>query len=443
MSLRTQYAESTEGHVAYQVFGHGPTDIVLVPDHATNLEIMWEEPSLSRFLTRLSSIGRLICIDMRGTGVSDPIPLGALPTMEQWMDDIRAVVDTVKSKRVVMFGHGDGGMMAIFFVATYPKRTSALILADAFARMLRAPDYDCGLPPQLAPKLLRRIRELWGTGALADTLAPSMAGSASFQEWLGRYERLALSPGEFARMYPSLVLEPDVRPILSTIKIPTLILHRSENSYVRVGHGRYLASHIAGSKYVELPGKDHSFYSGDSGALLAAVQEFLTGRKELPDDDRVLTTVLFTDIVGSTEHAMQLGDRAWCDLVERYYLLVRREVARFRGREVDTAGDGFFAIFDGPARGVRCALTVRDSVRQLGLEIRAGLHTGECQLIGDKVRGIAIHIGARITSAATPGEVLVSRTLKDLVAGSGLLFVARGTYFLKGIPGEWQLFSAS
>ena len=273
-------------------------------------------------------------------------------------------------------------------------------------------------------------------------LAPSLAASSSFREWLGRYERLALSPGEFARIYPALVLETDLRPILSTIQTPTLILHRSENRCIRIGHGRYLARHIAGARFVELPGKDHSFYAGDSGPLLAAVQEFLTGKRELPDDDRVLATVLFTDIVGSTEHAVRLGDRAWRDLVERYHALVRREVATFRGREVNTAGDEFFATFDGPARGVRCALAVRDEVRQLGLEIRAGLHTGECELIGGDVGGIAVHIGARVASAAAPGEVLVSSTVKDLVAGSGLRFVGRGAHTLKGISGEWQLFNA-
>jgi class 3 adenylate cyclase len=363
--------------------------------------------------------------------------------MEQSMDDIRTVVDAIGSERVVMFGHGDGGMMAMFFVATYPKRTSALVLADAFARMLRAPDYGCGLPPHLAPGLVHWLREMWGTGGMADLVAPSLAGSSSFREWLGRYERLALSPGEIARMYPALVLETDVRAILDTIQIPTLILHRSENQCVRIGHGRYLASHIAGAKFVELPGKDHSFYAGDFGALLAAVQEFLTGKRELPDDDRVLATVLFTDIVGSTQHAARIGDRAWGDLIERYHALVRREVATFRGREVDIAGDEFFAIFDGPARGVRCALAVRDAVRTLGLEIRAGLHTGECELVGTRVGGIAVHIGARVASIAAPGEVLVSSTVKDLVAGSRLRFAGRGVHPLKGISEDWQLFRAT
>jgi pimeloyl-ACP methyl ester carboxylesterase len=442
MPPRTRYAATPEGHVAYQLLGDGPGEIVFIPDHASNLEIMWEEPSLARFLMRLSSIGRLICFDKRGTGVSDPVPLGALPTLEQWMDDIRTVVDAVGSERVTVFGHGDGGLMAILFAATYPERTSALILADAFARMVRAADYPCGMPPDVARAYYETLCERWGSGTLENP-GPSMMSNPSFREWRGRFERLSLSPGALAAMYPVIVLQSDVRFVLETIRVPTLVLHRAGNRYIRVGHGRYLAQQIAGAKYVELAGEDHFFHVGDSEALLAAVQEFLTGKKQVHDDDRVLATVLFTDIVGSTERAAEMGDRAWRDLLEGYYAVIRGELARFRGREVDTAGDGLFATFDGPARGVRCALAIRDSVRQLGLEIRAGLHTGECELIGDKVRGIAVHIGARVAAAARAGEVLTSTTVKDLVAGSGLRFIDRGVHLLRGVSGEWKLFGAA
>jgi class 3 adenylate cyclase len=441
MPPRTRYAATPEGHVAYQLLGDGPGEIVFIPDHSSNVEIMWEEPSLARFLMRLSSIGRLICFDKRGTGVSDPVPLGALPTLEQWMDDIRTVVDAAGSERVTVFGHGDGGLMAILFAATYPERTSALILADAFARMVRAADYPCGMPPDVARAYYETLCERWGSGTLENP-APSMMSNPSFREWRGRFERLSLSPGALAAMYPVIVLQSDVRSVLETIRVPTLVLHRAGNRYIRVGHGRYLAQQIAGAKYVELAGEDHFFHVGDSEALLAAVQEFLTGKKQVHDDDRVLATVLFTDIVGSTERAAEMGDRAWRDLLEGYYSVVRGELARFRGREVDTAGDGLFATFDGPARGVRCALAIRDSVRQLGLEIRAGLHTGECELIGDKVRGIAVHIGARVAAAARAGEVLTSTTVRDLVAGSGLRFIDRGVHLLRGMSGEWKLFRA-
>jgi len=437
----TQYALGIEGHVAYQVCGSGPIDIVFIPDWVTNLEIMWEEPSLARFLDRLATIGRLICFDKRGTGLSDPVPLGTPPTLEQWMDDVRTVLDAVGSERAAIFGHGEGGQMAMVFAATYPERTAALVLADTAARRLRAPGYDCGLPAHVAPKVIAFIIREWGKGGAVTDGAPSMAHDEAFHAWRGRYERLAMSPGEFSTMYP-LAVENDLRPILGAIRVPTLVLHRRGNRYIRIGCGRYLASHISGARFVELQGEDHFFHAGDTEAMLGAVQEFLTGARPPVEDDRVLATVLFTDIVGSTEKAAQLGDRAWRDLLERHHALVRTELRRFRGREVDTAGDGFFATFDGPARAVRCGLSIRDAVRPLGVEIRVGLHTGECELMGDKVGGIAVHIGARVAALAAPGEVLVSSTVRDLVAGSGLRFTDRGSRTLKGIEGEWHLYLA-
>jgi pimeloyl-ACP methyl ester carboxylesterase len=439
---KTRYARNKEGsYIAYQVFGEGSLDIVFIPDWVTNLEVMWEEPTLARFLSRLAAIGRVICFDKRGTGVSDPVPLGAIPTFEEWMDDVGCVLDAVGSPRAALLGHGDGAPMAILFAATHPDRTSALVLADAYARRSRATDYHCGVPSRTADTLIEMVLGNWGTGDGTVDGAPSMADNLSLREWRGRYERLAMSPGVFNAVYPN-TLQLDVRPALETIRVPTLVLHRAENRYIRVDNGRYLAQHIDGATFIELPGADHFFHCGDTDAFLGAVQEFLTGAKRLPDDDRVLATVLFTDIVGATEQAERSGDRAWRDLLERHHSRVRQELERFRGREIDTAGDGFFATFDGPARGVRCALAIRDAVRSLGIEIRAGLHTGECELLGDKVAGIAVHIGARVMGIGDAGEVLVSRTVKDLVVGSGLDFTDHGVHTLKGVAGDWELFSA-
>jgi pimeloyl-ACP methyl ester carboxylesterase len=442
MRPRTRYAKNKEGQsVAYQAFGDGPPDIVFIPDWVTNLEIMWEEPTLARFLDRMASFGRLICFDKRGTGVSDPVPLGAVPTWEEWMDDVGTVLDAVGSERAAVFGHGDGGQMALLFAATYPNRTSALVLADAYARRRRAPDYPCGVPLQVAEQLIEFVLTDWGKGEATVHGAPSLARNPSFVEWRGRYERLSMSPGQFKSIYP-LTYELDFRPVLETIRVPALVLHRAGNPYVVLENGRYLADHIEGAKFVEVPGEDHFFHAGDIEALLGPVREFLTGTREIPVEDRVLATVLFTDIVGATEHAARLGDRIWADLLERHHATVRQQLERFRGREIDTAGDGFFATFDGPARGVRCGLAIRDAVKSLGIEIRAGLHTGECELIGEKVGGIAVHIGARVMSTAEAGDVWVSRTIKDLVAGSGLEFTGRGTHKLKGVAGEWELFAA-
>jgi class 3 adenylate cyclase len=442
MTPDVHYARGPEGHVAYQVTGGGPVDIVFVPDWVTNVEVMWEEPAIARFFTRLGSIGRLISFDKRGSGISDPVPLGALPTLEQWMDDIRTVLDAAGAGRAVVFAHGDGAPMAMLFAASYPERTVALVVADGTARKLRAPDYPHGIPLDVAPRHLEAMIAEWGTGHAVRIGAPSMASEAA-RRGRARLERLAMSPSAFAGEY-QVALNADVRAILGTIRVPTLVLHRAGNRYIRVGNGRYLAEHIPRARFVELPGDDHLFYAGDVEAMLAPIEEFVTGaRQPVVDDDRVLATVLFTDIVGSTEHATRLGDRAWRDLLERHDTAVRQELGRFRGREIHTTGDGFFATFDGPARAVRCALAIRAAVRPLGLEVRSGLHTGECELRGDDVSGIAVHIGARVAAAAKAGEVLVSGTLKDLVTGSGLRFVERGAHRLKGIEGEWPLHAAA
>ena len=443
MKAKTQFARNAEGqYVAFQTLGEGEPDIVFIPDWCTNLDVMWEEPTIERFLNRLATMGRLICFDKRGTGISDPVPMGAVPTFEEWMRDVESVLDAAGSKCAALLGHGDGSPMAILFAATHPEMTLALILADAYARRSRAPDYPCGIPPKVAERYIELILKNWGTGQDTIAAAPSLAHDLSFIEWRGRLERLAMSPGVFDVTYPT-TYQFDVRPVLETITAPTLVLHRAENMYIRIGNGRYLAEHIDGAKFVELPGGDHFFHSGDIDAFLDPVEAFLAGTGPRAEDDRVLATVVFTDIVNATEHLDRIGDRAWRDLLERHHTLVRQEINRFRGREIDTAGDGFFATFDGPARGVRCAMSIRDAVRHLDLEIRAGVHTGECEVIGAKVGGIAVHIGARVMAMARPNEVLVTRTVKDLVAGSGLDLADTGAHSLKGVTGKWRLYTAT
>jgi pimeloyl-ACP methyl ester carboxylesterase len=443
MQPRTEYVRGPEGHVAYQVLGEGPRDIVFVPDHPNNIEIMWEEPALARFLERLATMGRLICFDKRGTGISDPVPLGAIPTIERWMDDITTVIDAVGSQRVVVFGHGDGGPIAMLFAATYPERTASLVLGDTFARMRRAADYPEGLSEADAETKAARLYEFWGRDDRRARPRARYYADPSFTASRARFERLSLSPGAIRTMYPVCDLDVDVRSVLGSIRAPTLVFHRRDNEWIPSAFGRYLAEHIAEAKFVEIDGSEHFYYHGDVDRILSAVNELVTGKHETLEDDRVLATVLFTDIVGSTEKVSLLGDRTWRDLLARHHAAVRRQIALFRGREIATAGDGFLAVFDGPARGVRCGLAVRDAVRPLGLEVRAGLHTGECERIGENVGGIAVHIGARIAAEARPGEVLVSSTVKDLVVGSGLSFEDRGNRVLKGVDGEWRLFAAT
>src|SRR4030095_4404597 len=402
MQPRTQYVKGPEGHVAYQVFGTGSHEIVFVPDHPNNIEIMWEDPALSRFLERLATMARVTCFDKRGTGISDPVPLGAIPTIERWMDDITTVIDEVGCRRVVVFGHGDGGRIAMLFAATYPERTEALVLGDTFARMRHAADYPQGLSEIDAERKGNQLYADWGREDRPVPKGPGRRGAffePSFLAWRARFERLSLSPGALQTMYPVCDLDVDVRSVLGSIRVPTLVFHRRDNYWIPVAHGQYLAHHIADARFVGIEGIDLRDYQVNAAGVLSAVQESLTGEHEALEDDRVLATVLFTDIVGSTEKATSLGDQAWRDLLVRHHALVRRQIAHFRGREIGTAGDGFLALFDGPARGVRCGLAIRDAVRPLGLEVRAGLHTGECVRMGEDVGGMAVHIAARIRSA--------------------------------------------
>jgi len=443
MSPEIRYARNKEGQsVAYQEIGDGPLSIVMVPDWVTNLEVLREEPTIAAFVDRLASFSRVILFDKRGSGLSDPVPLGAIPTPEEWMDDVLTVLNDIGCESAALLGHAEGGPMSILFAATHPGRTSALVLVDTCARRVRAEDYPHGIPKETAENYIRLAIETWGTGRSALVLGPDLARNPGFMALRGRLERLAMSPAQFAALYPS-TYEIDVRPLLPSVRVPTLVLHRRHNPYIRADNGRFLADRIPGAKYIELEGDAHLFHAGDSAAMLDAAQQFLTGTKEAPDIDRVLATVLFTDIVASTELLSRLGDRGWRDLLERHHALVRHEIDRFRGKVLDTAGDGFFATFDGPARAVRCALAIRDLVRVLGIEIRAGVHTGEVEVSGRQVRGIAVHIGARVMSVGSAGHVLVSRTVRDLVAGSGLRFEPQGTHRLKGVEGEWELFTAS
>jgi class 3 adenylate cyclase/alpha-beta hydrolase superfamily lysophospholipase len=438
----THYTRGKDGHVAYQVVGDGPFDLVLNPSWVTNLDAMWEEPTLARFLRRLGAFSRLICFDKRGTGVSDPIPLAAIPTLEQWNDDVRAVMDAVGSERAAILGLVEGGPMAMLFAATYPERTSALVLVETFARLRRDADYPIGYPAAAVPTFMERFEESWGSGKLVDVIAPSVAHDERFRRWYARFERLSIPRGAATAMYATM-FDVDVRHVLPTIRVPTLVLHRSGDRHLRVGHGRYLAEHIPGARYVELPGEDYIFHVGDTEPMLGEIEEFLTGARSAPESDRVLATVMVTDIVGSTERAAALGDMGWRDLHAAHHEAVRREIERYRGREIDTAGDGFLARFDGPARAVRCACDIGLSVQRLGIDIRAGLHTGEVEYLGERVAGIAVHTAARVAGLARAGEVLVSSTVKDLVAGSGLRWAERGTHALKGVPGEWRLFGVA
>ena len=440
MTPATKYASSGGVSIAYQVLGDGPLDLVLVPGWVSNLDVFWEEPAVERFFRRLASFSRLILFDKRGTGLSDRVV--DLPSLEVRMDDVRAVLDAVGSEHAALFGYSEGGPMCALFAATYPARASALIMCGAYARMMAAPDYTIGRTQEQYDAFLEEIIRDWGGPVGIERRVPSHVNDPRFCDWWARFLRASASP-QAAAMLLRMNAQVDIRHVLPSIRVPTLVLHSVLDQTMDVRQGRYLAEHIAGAKYVELQGPDHLPFASDSEVITDEIEEFLTGVRHDPVVDRVLATVLFTDIVGSTEKAAALGDRRWRQLVEGHHQTVRRELGRFRGREIDTAGDGFFAAFDGPARAVRCACAISQAVRPLGIELRAGLHTGECEVMGEKYGGIAVHIGARVAAHAEPGEVLVSSTVKDLVAGSGLSFDDRGVQPLKGVPGDWHLFAVA
>jgi class 3 adenylate cyclase/pimeloyl-ACP methyl ester carboxylesterase len=439
----TQYARSGDVNVAYQVVGGGALDLVRIPSMAHHVELAWESPAHARFLNRLGSISRLIVFDKRGTGMSDRLAGGE--TLEARMDDIRAVMDAAGSERAVLFGFGEGGPLCVLFAATYPDRTSGLVLMNSTPRIVRAPALPWLPSRGDMEKRAEEISRSWGDPAFHEQVHRRGNPSATEEELRGyiRVSRLSVSPGA-AATYMRANLDVDVCDVLPLIRVPTLVLQRTEISG-DVRNGRYLAEHIGSARLVELPGRDFEPAFGDQERLFSELEAFLANVRDggglVSEPDRVLATVLFTDIVDATARAADLGDSAWRELLQKHHEAVRSQLSRFRGREMDTAGDGFFATFDGPARGINCALAIRESVRELGLEIRAGLHTGECELVDSKTGGIAVHIGARVASQAAPNDVLVSSTVKDLVAGSGIGFEDRGPHELKGIPGEWRLYA--
>jgi class 3 adenylate cyclase len=437
---RTRYAKSGDVHVAYQVLGDGP-DLVLLPGWISHVEACWELPALAGFLERLASFTRLILIDKRGTGLSDPLPRGQVATLEERMDDIRAVLDAVGSTRAALFGVSEGGPLNILFAATYPERTSALVLFGSFARLAADEGYPHGTERTTLHTFAAHMRDHWGTGVGLRALAPSAGDDPVARDAWGRYQRISASPSVAAALL-ELNADIDVRQVLPTIRVPTLVLHRHER-FVSPELGRYVAYHVPHARFMMLPGEDHLFFHGDTDDITAEIEEFLIGTRSRAVPDRVLATVLFTDIVGSTKQAVHLGDRRWREVLTRHDALVRRQLARHRGREVKTTGDGFLAVFDGPARALRCAEAISVGVEPLGIAVRAGLHCGECEVRGDDVGGIAVHIASRVADLAGAGEVLCTGTVKDLVAGSGLSFVGRGTQKLRGIPEPWAVFSAT
>ena len=438
----TRYARSGDVSIAYQVVGDGPFDLVYVPGWVSNVDLMWDEPDYAAFLGRLASFSRLIIFDKRGTGLSDPVPLDQLPTLEQRMDDVRAVMDAVGSDRAALLGHSEGGNMCVLFSATYPDRTIALVLVGCYAKRIRSDDYPWAPAPEDREREIEGTETRWGSPEMLRELVPSKANDEAFERWVGRYLRQSASPKAAAALL-RMNTQIDVRQVLPAIRVPTILIYRTDDTDVHVDEGRYIAERIPGARFVEVRGADHTMWTGDATAILDEIEEFLTGVKRGPEPDRVLATVLFTDVVGSTELATHLGDRAWRHLLARHHAAVRRELERWRGREVDTAGDGFLASFDGPARAIRCAVAAVDAVGGLGMEIRAGVHTGEVEVSNGDLRGIAVHIGSRVSGLAGPSEVLVSRTVADLVAGSGIVLVERGEHALRGVPGTWQVYAVA
>jgi class 3 adenylate cyclase len=437
----TRYAKTPDGvHVAYQTVGEGPLDLVLVEGFISHLDIAWEDAGTARFRRELASFARLVLFDKRGVGLSDRVP--GVPTLEQRMDDIVAVMDAAGVDRAVLMGLSEGAPASLLFAATYPERTRALVLHGGMARSTWAPDYPWATP---ADALIESVvafepEEVLFEGTDIETWAPSLADDERAMAWLGRFRRSSITPGALGQLF-LMFLEIDVRAVLPTITVPTLVIHRRGDRVVDRHAGEWMASQIPGARYVEVPGSDHFPWTGDTDAVLSEVEEFITGARHVAEPDRVLATVLFTDIVGSTDQASAVGDRAWRETLDQHDALVASVLERHRGRTVKSTGDGVLATFDGPGRAIRCALELHEALAPIGINIRAGLHTGEVEVRGDDVGGIAVHIAARVEAAAAPGEVLVSRTVSDLVVGSGIGFEDRGVHALKGVPGEWQLFA--
>jgi class 3 adenylate cyclase len=437
---RTHYARSGDIDIAYQVLGDGPIDLVVVPPGLSIMETAWDNSALSDFWYGLAAFSRLILLDKRGTGLSDRVV--GVPTLEERMDDVRVVMGAVASDQAALLGGSEAAPITALFAATYPERVSALILVNALVKWSATEEFPWGFGDETQRLLLDYVENNWGSGLSGESwFAPSLENEPGAREWVARVESATGTPSAMATQLAMNALI-DIRPVLGAISAPTLVVHRVDDRVVDVHHGRFCAEHIPRAKYVELPGEDHWWWSGDAAAVMNEIQEFLTGRRTQPEIERVLKTVLFTDIVGSTDLASTLGDRQWRETLDKHDQAVRVELDRYRGQEVNTTGDGFLACFDGPARAIRCAQAIIASAPHLGINVRAGLHTGECELRGTDLAGIAVHIGARVATLAGAGEVLVTSTVRDLVAGSGIVFTDFGRYGLKGVPGEWELLVA-
>jgi class 3 adenylate cyclase len=435
---KTRYARSGDVSIAYQVIGDGPMDLIYVPGFVSHVELTWEVPAAVRMIERLASFARLITFDKRGSGLSDPV-VGA-PTLEERMDDVRAVMEAAGSEHAAVLGVSEGVPMSILFAATHPELTTGLVLYGGMARSTWAPDYPWATPADALLESSAEMAPYLYDGAVIEIMAPSLADDPQAREIFARFQRYAATPAMLAQNF-LMFLDIDVRAVLPTIDVPTMVLHRRGDRAVNRHGAEWMATQIPGATYVELPGIDHALFAGDTDAAIDEIEEFLTGARRATEIDRVLATVMFTDIVDSTRRAAAMGDRQWRDLLDAQNDAIRRELARFRGHEVKTLGDGMLATFDGPARAIRCALAVTEAVRPLGIDVRVGLHTGEVELVGDDVAGIAVHIAARVGALAQANEVLVSGTVKDLVAGSGIVFSERGEHVLKGVPDQWRLFA--
>jgi pimeloyl-ACP methyl ester carboxylesterase len=422
------------------VVGEGDLDLLWIAGYVSNVEFAWQEPLLARFFNRLARFSRLILFDKRGTGLSDRVPRSELPSLEERMDDVIAVLDAVGSERTAVMGHSEGGNLATLYAATYPERVIALVTAGIFAYRKWAPDYPWAETPEERERYIARLESNWGVEGDIQRIAPSAARDPAFTKRLAAYFRQSASPGDAAALL-RMNTEIDIRAVLPTIRVPTLVIHRTDDLDAKVEEGRWIANRIPGAKFIELPGDDHLPWVGDQDSVLDEVEQFLTGRLAPVEPDRVLATILLTDIVGSTERAAELGDRAWKELLERHHSIVREQLRAFRGEEVDTAGDGFLATFDGPGRAIRAAVAIRNGLLDTGIQVRCGLHTGECERVGGKIAGIAVHTAARVAETAEPGEIRVSGTVRALVAGAGIEFSDRGTVTLKGVPEDPHLFA--
>lgn len=438
----TRYARSAGLDIAYQVLGAGPIDLVFTGGWVTHLEYAWQQPRIADFYRRLARFCRLVLFDKRGTGLSERFSVDRPPTLDERMDDLRAVMDALGSDEAALFGVSEGGAMSMLFAATYPDRTRALVLYGTYARRVAGPGYPFGPAADEWDRFIGGVESQWGGPVALDMVAPSVAADPAVADWWATYLRLGATPrigAELLRMNAQI----DIRPVLPTIHAPTLVLHRHGDRAFPVESGRYLAEHIPGARFVELPGDDHQFWAGDAGAIADEVEEFLTGTRRAPRSDRILATLLFTDLVDSTQRVAELGDAAWRSLLQTHDTLVRGVLERYGGIEVKTTGDGFLARFDGPGRAVLAAFAIRQALDRVGLQVRAGLHTAEIELAGGEIRGIGVHLAARVMAVAGAGEILVTRTVRDLVAGSGIAFSDRGSHQFKGIPGVWDVAQAA